>query len=205
MNKEKLIELGLTQELAEKVVAELDGAYVPKERFNQVNERMKAAERLAKETKDQLDALKAAGDPAELKTQLEAAQQAAEQQAQEHKAAMSDLELTYAIRAGLSDAQDADIVAGLLDRKKLKLEEGGKLSGLDEQLKSLKEAKPFLFRQEEQQKPPFTGWKPGENGDGGKPGRMTLEAFRKLSPAERFRFSRNHPDEYKQLYDGGTN
>ena len=187
MNKQTLMELGLTEELADKVLAGLDGAYVPKERFNQVNERMKAAEKLAQETKDQLDALKAAGDPAELKTQLEAAQQAAEQQAQEHKAAMSDLELTYAIRAGLSDAQDADIVAGLLDRKKLKLEEGGRLSGLDEQLKSLKEAKPFLFRQEEQQKPPFTGTKPADgqhNGSFGTPktpeeiGKMTMEEYR---------------------------
>lgn len=185
MNKQTLTELGLTEELADKVLAGLDGAYVPKERFNQVNERMKAAEKLAKETKDQLDALKAAGDPAELKTQLEAAQQAAEQQAQEHLAAMSDLELTYAIRAGLSDAQDADIVAGLLDRKKLKLEEGGRLSGLDEQLKALKEAKPFLFRQEEQ-KTPFTGTKPAD-GSGGAPGtpktpeeigKMTMEEYR---------------------------
>lgn len=186
MNKEKLIELGLTEELADKVLAGLDGAYVPKERFNQVNERMKAAEKLAQETKNQLDALKAAGDPAELKTRLEAAQQAAEQQAQEHKAAMSDLELTYAIRAGLSDAQDADIVAGLLDRKKLKLEEGGRLSGLDEQLKSLKEAKPFLFRQEEQQKPPFTGTKPADGSGGAviapktaeEIGKMTMEEYR---------------------------
>ena len=56
MNKQTLMELGLTEELADKVLAGLDGAYVPKERFNQVNERMKAAEKLAQETKNQLDA-----------------------------------------------------------------------------------------------------------------------------------------------------
>ncbi len=31
---------------------------------------------------------------------------------------------------------------------------------------------------------------------------MTLEKFRGLSPAERFKFSEEHPDEYKELYGG---
>lgn len=33
---------------------------------------------------------------------------------------------------------------------------------------------------------------------------MTLEAFRKLGDAEKFKFASEHPDEYKAMYEGGT-
>ena len=39
---------------------------------------------------------------------------------------------------------------------------------------------------------------------GGEGGGMTLEKFRKLSPQERHDFSVNHPEEYKELYNGGN-
>ena len=38
---------------------------------------------------------------------------------------------------------------------------------------------------------------------GGEGSGMTLEKFRKLSPQERHDFSVNHPEEYKELYNGG--
>ena len=41
-------------------------------------------------------------------------------------------------------------------------------------------------------------------GEGGKSKEMTLEKFRKLSPQERHDFSVNHPEEYKELYNGGN-
>jgi hypothetical protein len=37
MNKEKLKEFGLTEEQADKVMGALDGAFVPKSRFDEVN------------------------------------------------------------------------------------------------------------------------------------------------------------------------
>ena len=55
--------------------------------------------------------------------------------------------MTNAIRSGLGNSvQDADLVAGLLDRTKLILAEDGKVTGLDEQIKDLRETKPFLFK-----------------------------------------------------------
>ena len=39
---------------------------------------------------------------------------------------------------------------------------------------------------------------------GGEGSGMTLEKFRKLSPQERHDFSVNHPEEYKELYNGGN-
>ncbi len=41
--------------------------------------------------------------------------------------------------------------------------------------------------------------------DGGSGSAMTRDAFRKLSPAERYDFSQKHPEEYKALYETGGN
>ena len=57
-----------------------------------------------------------------------------------------------AIRIGITDAQDADLVAGLVDQAKLILGEDGKVTGLEEQLKAIRESKPFLFKAKEQDK-----------------------------------------------------
>lgn len=43
---------------------------------------------------------------------------------------------------------------------------------------------------------------PRPDGEGGKAPTMTLEAFRKLPQEERFKFSQDHPEEYKKLYGG---
>lgn len=40
----------------------------------------------------------------------------------------------------------------------------------------------------------------GSDGEGA----MTKEALKKLSPAERYKFSTEHPDEYKNIYGGNT-
>ena len=60
------------------------------------------------------------------------------------------MQLTNAIKLSIGAvAQDSDLVAGLIDKTKLILNDDGKVTGLDEQLKSLKETKAFLFKQEE--------------------------------------------------------
>lgn len=57
--------------------------------------------------------------------------------------------MTNAIKMAIAaTAQDSDLVAGLVDRNKLILSDDGKITGLDEQLKTIKESKPFLFKQE---------------------------------------------------------
>ena len=40
--------------------------------------------------------------------------------------------------------------------------------------------------------------------DGGTGGTMTKDALRKMSPSERYEFSRQHPEEYRALYETGT-
>ncbi len=49
MTKETLMEWGLTEEQAEKVMVGLDGAFVTKARFNELNEENKALKAQVKE------------------------------------------------------------------------------------------------------------------------------------------------------------
>ena len=87
----------------------------------------------------------------ELKQQIADLQEQNRQKDTEHQNELKTLKLTNAIKMAISStAQDSDLVAGLVDRNKLILGEDGKVAGLEEQVKALKESKPFLFKQEQQ-------------------------------------------------------
>ena len=75
-------------------------------------------------------------------------------------------------------AQDSDLVAGLVDRSKLILSDDGKITGLEEQLKTIKESKPFLFKQEESKpsgKRGFFPLGPKEKGGEGEKGQVSMK------------------------------
>ena len=99
---------------------------------------------------------------------------------QQRKQELAELKMMSAIKMAIAaDAQDSDLVAGLVDRKKLILGDDGKVTGLDEQIKTLKESKPFLFKQEEKpklnNKRGFFPLGPKENGGEGGETKMTMK------------------------------
>lgn len=151
MKKEEFIALGISEELATKAAEasknELE-SYIPKTRFNEVNEAKKQLETDLKTRDEQLEDLrKNSGDNTELKAQLETLQAENKAAKEQYEADMKNLKLETAIKLAVGEtAQDADLVAGLFDKSKLVLSEDGKVSGLDEQLKTLKEEKAFLFK-----------------------------------------------------------
>ena len=104
-----------------------------------------------------------------------------------HAQEMEDRELDYALRGAVTDAQDADLVLGLLDRGKLKRKDG-KVEGLDEQLQALRKSKPFLFVQKAAQEPPkLSGAQPAGGGSPagtGAPTRYTREQIARMTPQE---------------------
>lgn len=159
MKKEEFIALGIDEKLAEKASEEskkeLSG-YVPKTRFDEVNEAKKQLETSANDYKTQLETLKAsAGDNEALKQQIAELQTQNQQKDTEYQEKLKDLQLTNAIKLAVADsAQDCDLVAGLVDKSKLILGDDGKVTGLDEQMKALKESKSFLFREEKPQETP---------------------------------------------------
>ena len=134
---------------AEKAVKDfLDGDFVTKARFNEINESKKSLTDQLAERDKQLTALKkSAGDNEDLKKEIETLQQANKQQKAEFEEKARALKLDTAVKLAIADsAQDADIVAGLIDRQKLILGEDGKVAGLTEQVEALKKDKAFLFK-----------------------------------------------------------
>lgn len=61
----------------------------------------------------------------------------------------------------------------------------------------------FLAEREKQIRADALKKTPAPAGGGSNGDVMTLEKLRKLSPAERLKFSNEHPDTYKELYNGG--
>ena len=154
MTQEQFEALGIEKTLAKKAAdesaKELEG-YVAKDTFEAKEQECEQLKTSANDYKTQLETLKtAAGDNETLKQQIADLQEKNKQADQKHQQEMKDLKLTNAIKVAISaSAQDSDLVAGLVDRSKLILGEDGKVTGLDEQVKTLKESKPFLFKQEQ--------------------------------------------------------
>ncbi|RJX40880.1 hypothetical protein D3P09_02325 [Paenibacillus pinisoli] len=179
MTKEQFIALGLTEEQAEKAAAasaeELKG-YIPKARFDEVNDAKKQAEKDRDAVSGQLEGLKkSAGDNEELKQQIEKLQGDNKSAKEKYEADAKELRLSTAVKLALAGkVHDPDIVAGLLDKTKIELDDnGGVKAGLDDQLKALQTSKAFLFVSEDAGTAgnsfQFKGFKPheGAGGSGG--------------------------------------
>lgn len=172
MNKEKLIEMGLTEELATKVAKELDGNYVPKTRFNEVNTELKQAKDQVKERDSQLETLKkSVGDSEELKKQIETLQNENKTKDEAHAVEIKQIKIDAAVDKALSDAKVKNLkaVKALLDLDKAELSDDGTVKGLDVQIKTLSEAEDskFLFDVINSQKNQNSkGFVPGQKKDG---------------------------------------
>ena len=115
--------------------------------------------------------------------------------------AQNEVRIQYAGLDALRNANavDPDLVFTLIDKSKLKFNDSGKLTGIDEQITALKTSKPNLF--------PDGGNKggrkdtPGGTGkDGGSEKFETVkskEDFLKLSTADQLKFKEAHPDVFK--------
>lgn len=167
MNKEDLIAMGLTEEQAKKVMDSLDGNYVAKTRFNEVNEENKTLKKSVSDRDKQLEDLKkSSGDNEELKKQIETLQQENANQKKAHDAEMTQLRLDNAIDAALTAAGAKNIkaVRALIDTSKVKVGEDGKLTGFDDLLSAVQKSDSYLFT-EKQQKQNFKGFQPGASGN----------------------------------------
>ncbi|MEK3788759.1 phage scaffolding protein [Paenibacillus sp. FSL K6-1230] len=149
---------------------ELPKHFVPKSQYNDASEAKKQAEQDRDKVSSQLEELKkSAGDNQALKDQITKLQGENKTAKDEYDAKVKDLQLTTAIKLALTgQAHDLDIVAGLLDKTKIELDDTGTVKGgLDDQVKALRESRGFLFVPEDGNKPRFKGAKPPEGGDPG--------------------------------------
>lgn len=168
MKKEDLIAMGLTEEQAKKVMDSLDGNFVTKTRFNEVNEENKTLKQSIADRDKQLEDLKkSSGDNAELKKQIETLQQQNAEQQNAHEAELKQLKLDNAIDTALTaaGAKNVKAVKPFIDTTKIKLGEDGKLTGLDEQLKEIQKTEGYLFAEKQQKQQTFKGFQPGASGE----------------------------------------
>lgn len=183
--KEQLEEMGLTEEQAQKIADEvINGSYVPKSRFNEINEENKTLKQsLADRDKQLEDLQKSNSDNAALQEQITRLQQENADREKTHAAEIKRLKIDTAVELALSaaKAKNTKAVKALLDLEKAELAEDGTVKGLTEQIKALSEAadSSFLFEQGNKGKD-FKGFTPGESGDkpptGGKaPEKMTYD------------------------------
>lgn len=150
MKKEQFIKLGFTEEMAEKAVdilkEELKG-YIPKSRFDQVNDVKKELERklaiLEVQRKEQ-NASKLTHQELEKIIRDILSTNAAIKAEQEAK--MKDLLKELAIRHTLGKLQYTDLLIGMFDKSRLSVAEDGTVTGIKEQLEEIKTSYEGLFR-----------------------------------------------------------
>lgn len=167
MNKEDLIAMGLTEEQAKKVMDSLDGNFVTKARFNEINEENKTLKKSVSDRDKQLEDLKkSSGDNTALQQQISDLQKQNADQQKAHDEELAKLKLDNAVEIALSGAKarNGKAVKAMLDMSKVKLGEDGKLSGFDEQIEALKKSDAYMFdvqQQQQQTQQQFTGFQPG--------------------------------------------
>lgn len=187
-----------------KIVIVSDGNWIPKEKFNEVNEARKQAEEALKERDKQLaDLKKAAEGNEELRKQIEQLQAENKAKEQEYQDKLRDMAVTTAIKLAVAgQVHDPDLVAGLLDKSKIEVDENGNIkAGLEDQIKALRESKAFLFVQKDiDNYPQFKGMVPADGKDPG-PGGGIKNPWSKehFNLTEQARILKENPELAKQL------
>lgn len=147
------MEMGLTEEQANKVMEGLNGAFVPKSRFNEVNEELKTAKATITERDGQLDTLKKSGaDAATLQAQITQLQADNAQKDKDHAAEIKKIKVDNAVKEALiqagaiNPATVTPLLAAFLE--KADLADDGTIRGLSDEISKLAktEGTSFLFK-----------------------------------------------------------
>ena len=152
LNRESLISIGLSESQADQVVQAhsdaINGKFIPKSRFDEVNDQLKDVKGQVSERDTQIASLKKfQGTADELKTKVTDLQQSNAKASEEYAAKLASVQKNYAIRSEIgTDAQDPDLILKLIDTESVSINSDGKALGVREQLDALHEDRPYLFK-----------------------------------------------------------
>ena len=171
MKKEEFVKLGIDEETAKKLEAasqeELKG-YIPKTRFDEVNNEKKKLELDVRDRDGQLETLKnSTGDVEAMKKQIADLQKVNKEAADAHAAEIKQLKIDSALDSALTTAKARNKVAVkalLKDLDKAELAEDGTIKGLAEQIEAIQKSDSYLFEAKDSKKQ-FKGAVPGESGN----------------------------------------
>ena len=206
MKKEDFVKLGVDEELAKKLEeasSEELKSFIPKARFDEVNNEKKKLELDVRDRDGQLETLKnSTGDVEALKKQIEDLQKDNKAKDDAHAAEILQMKKDTAVDTALTNAKVKNAVAVkalLKDLDKAELSEDGTVKGLAEQIEALQKSDAYLFEAKESKKAQVKGATPGEPSDPDTKG-LTKEQFNKMSYKDKV----NLFNENKDLYDSFT-
>lgn len=187
----------VTEKLGDKKIMVDDGNFIPKSRFDQVNQAKKELEVQLKDRDTQLaDLSKNNKDNENLLNQIKDLQALNKQTTTDYENKINQMQFDYALDGALTNAKckNSKALRALLDIDNVKLNEG-KLEGLEEQLNKLKESDSYLFDLE------TTPANTGGLGNFGRSGKasITKEDFNKMSYNDRVKLYNENPEMYTEL------
>lgn len=203
MKKEELLKKveGLTDDVAEKVLKAFEG-YVPKARFDEVNEAKKNAEALVKERDTQIEKLKEDNKGNEdLKNQIAKLQDDNKKAVEAKDAEIKKIKIDNAVNTALigAGAKNTKAVLALLKLDGAELADDGTVKGLSEQIDALKKAEDSSFLFKSEGKNPKKGVTPKGNNDPKGNGTVTKEQFAKMGYKERVELFNTDRELYNSL------
>lgn len=204
MKKEDLMKIeGMTDALATQIAeqsAEELKNFIPKARFDEVNEAKKNAESLVKERDKQLeDVKKSTGDNEELKKQIEDLQTANKTAKAQHEAEIKQTRIDNAVTLALTTCgakNSAAVKALLKDLDKVELADDGTVKGLKEQIEAIQKSDSYLFNTGTEPAKP-AGVTPASGVPAGGTNTVTAEQFAKMGYKQRLELFNTN----KELYD----
>mgnify|MGYP000376732459 CR=1 FL=1 len=197
MTKENLLEWGLTEEQANKVMEGLNGSFVTKSRFNEVNTELTNAKNTIKERDTQLETLKkSTGDTKALQDQITQLQADNKKKDTDHAAELKNLKISNAVELALTGAKaknNTAVKALMADfLAKAELADDGTVKGLDDEIGKLTKGEDTAFLFDTTAKAKFKGAKAAEKSD--PHNQPTGDDLSKMSYDELCKYMEENPD-----------
>lgn len=198
MKKEDFVKLGIDEETAKKCETasqeELKG-FIPKVRFDEVNNEKKKLELDLRDRDGQLETLKnSTGDVEAMKKQIATLQADNKAKDDAHAAEIKKMKVDAAVDAALTSSGAINtkaVVPFLKDLDKAELAEDGTVKGLAEQIEALIKADDTKFLFNAKKKTQVKGAKPGESGNDD--GNHEVDTS-KMTYSELAAYMAEHPD-----------
>lgn len=183
----------VTEKLGDKKIAIVsDGTWIPKSKFDDVNEEKKELKTQLEQRDKQLKDLgdKAKGNE-DLEKQIKELQDLNKTTKESYEAKIKDMAINSAIQSKLTDTKYPDLLMTKFDKSKLSVQEDGSIIGIDEQLTAIKEQYKDLFV------PKITGGDPYNKGGG--PSVVTKDQFNKMGYLDRLKLKQTNSELYEKL------
>lgn len=193
MKRNKLKDLGLTEEQIDEVMS-INGADIQKAKsdYEELTEKNKSLEeQISQRDKDLKDLQAQAKDNEDLSSKYKELQDKYKADKDNFDKQIQTMKFNSAVDKALSDSGVRNIktIKGLLNNDNIKLSDDGTLSGLDDQIKSIKKSDPYLFNEGQKQQ-----YEPSN----GKPVKTTKK-LNDMNLIERAELKQDNPEAYKQL------